>query len=372
MWSDFFHLFIIFFLLLCVEWLFFLISLLMVNQSTGNSSQPWWGGGGAKTRKNPPGKQAGKKKRKAGLKSWGPPPGGGGGGPSGGCCPNGNISTIINHVWKHWGNPPTPTALQAIPDHSPINAVIISASVPAALTHTHTHTHKKNPDTKWYNSPSENEKKRKKLLLPRYLSLCCRKTSLLHSSAERGHLSTVLEPEATEGNTHRTSLLPCGTRSLWCEKKYVVSLCQSLAREATKRKEAVNSLFPAAGSFPLLFWFAVCALSVLLVMLIVSRPPAECDPFPGWVAVKLFAQADESACMLLLFLCVCVCVCLQRGATMCHKSFSYAAHVGLCVIMHVGAHQHGSPRSQPRLGTPYSPILQTLACEDGKQADVSS
>lgn len=224
-------------------------------------------------------------------------------------------------------------------------------------------THKKKNDTKWYDSPSETQEK--KYCYWFALSLA----KLLYSTLLQSEATSALcwSPKRQRG-THTVPLLPCGTRSLWCEKKYVVSLCQSLAREATKKgkKEAVNSLFPAAGSFSLLFWFAVCALSVLLVMLIVSRPPVECDPFPGWVAVKLFAQADESACVLLL------CACLQRGATMCHKSFGYAAHVGLCVIMRVGVHQHGSPCSQPRLGTPYSPILQTLACEDGKQGDVSS
>ena len=295
-----------------------------------------------------------------------------GGGPSGGCCPIGNISTIINHVWKHWGNPPTPTALQAIPDHSPINGVIISASVPAALTHTHTHT-KKKPWHKMVQLPFRKRKEKKKTVIGS-LSL-----SLLSQNFSAPLLCRARPPQHCAGaRSDRGEHTPYLSAALWDPELVMreeicgLSLSMSCTGSDKKRKEAVNSLFPAAGSFPLLFWFAVCALSVLLVMLIVSRPPAECDPFPGWVAVKLFAQADESACMLLLFLCVCVCVCLQRGATMCHKSFSYAAHVGLCVIMHVGAHQHGSPRSQPRLGTPYSPILQTLACEDGKQADVSS
>lgn len=168
-------------------------------------------------------------------------------------------------------------------------------------------THKKKNETKWYDSPSETQEK--KYCYWFALSLA----KLLYSTLLQSEATSALcwSPKRQRG-THTVPLLPCGTRSLWCEKKYVVSLCQSLAREATKKgkKEAVNSLFPAAGSFSLLFWFAVCALSVLLVMLIVSRPPVECDPFPGWVAVKLFAQADESACVLLL------CACLQRGATM--------------------------------------------------------
>lgn len=61
--------------------------------------------------------------------------------------------------------------------------------------------------------------------------------------------------------------------------------------------------------------------------------------------MKLFAQADESvrACVFVSVLSVWVCVCLQFAATMCHKSFSDASHVHLCVIMCVGVHQHGSP-----------------------------
>ena len=141
------------------------------------------------------------------------------------CCPFGNISTVINHIWKHWWNPPPPPRLSpASPANSPPTAHIIS------LTKTHAHT---KTDTKWYDStiPFRNARK-EKLLLAHSLSLAKLLCSTLLQSEATSALCWSLKRQR---GTHTVPLLPCGTRSLWCEKKYVVSLCQSLAREATKK-----------------------------------------------------------------------------------------------------------------------------------------
>ena len=204
----------------------FLISHLMVNQSMRNSSQR----GGVRGSEEPGWITRWTEIQKDGMKKlWPPTPTETGKKDVSyvSAAPLGTFPQLSITFGNTDGTPPPHVwPVQAIQDNSPITAHIISASVPEALAH-------KKTDTKWYDStiPFRNARK-EKLLLAHSLSLAKLLCSTLLQSEATSALCWSLKRQR---GTHTVPLLPCGTRSLWCEKKYVVSLCQSLAREATKK-----------------------------------------------------------------------------------------------------------------------------------------
>lgn len=182
---------------------------------------------------------------------------------------------------------------------------------------------------------SETQESRKKgywLSLTTYCKTYC--TTLLWSDAVWGHPSRGLKPKwQTCKRGEHVLYLHCLMGPKLVERdKYVI---YSVNLHAGSANNVVNifSLLWLHRFIPISFWIAACELSVLLVMLIVSRPPAECDPFPaGWLWSCLPKEMSLSVP-------VCVFVCLQCTATMCHKIFNDAAHVCLCVIMCVWVQQ---------------------------------
>lgn len=121
-----------------------------------------------------------------------------------------------------------------------------------------------------------------------------------------------------------------------------------------RQKNAVNILSPLwlRRSFFISLWFAGSALSVLLVMLIVSRPPAECDPFPvGWLWSCLPKEMS---------LCVPLCVCVYSAQLQCVTKALAMLHTCACVWLCVSGCISTDLHAPATVRRDVFPILQTL------------
>lgn len=108
---------------------------------------------------------------------------------------------------------------------------------------------------------------------------------------------------------------------------------------------------------PISFWFTVCVPSVLLVMLIVSRPPAECDLFlVGWLWSCLPKE---------MRLCVPVCVCVYSAQLQCVTKSLMILCTRVCVWLCVSRWISTDLHALVRHGV--IPILQTLRVKRGSR-----
>lgn len=83
------------------------------------------------------------------------------------------------------------------------------------------------------------------------------------------------------------------------------------------------------GSFSFPSDFFVCLPSLLLVMVIASRPPTDCDPFPvGWLWSCLPKEMSRG-----VYVCVRMPACVYSVLIQCVEIFNDAAHMYLSVIM---------------------------------------
>jgi len=82
------------------------------------------------------------------------------------------------------------------------------------------------------------------------------------------------------------------------QDKYVIFLCQSFTQEEPTALLTFSLCSDCLGSFSFPSDFFLWAQSLLLVMLIASRPPAECDPLPvGWLWSCLPKEMSLCACL---------------------------------------------------------------------------